>query len=195
MHLYVCVCVCINDTEKKTDPVPLVTRGRAIRSCLGMIGNTWPCTGSFLKRFTGITDVCLRRRGADAPLLTWLIPPARLTYEQARVRNQKRVGARRDRQNHLLEGWKKKKAQFSWLLHPDMFSRHCFRVRSVARVFPWRLRCVFCFDLFACSLRRVVKSNRYILWLTKMNSFLSMKAKHLVWKNHTSSSLIPGHVV
>lgn len=29
----VCVCVCVTEQEK-TDPVPLVTRGRAIGSCL-----------------------------------------------------------------------------------------------------------------------------------------------------------------
>lgn len=41
---------------------------------------------------------------------------------------------------------------------------------------------------------KVVKSNRSILKSTR-NSILSMKVKHLVWKNHTSSSLILGYVV
>ncbi len=31
--------------------------------------------------------------------------------------------------------------------------------------------------------------------INKMNSILSMKVKHLVWKNHTSSSMILGYVV
>lgn len=31
--------------------------------------------------------------------------------------------------------------------------------------------------------------------INKMNSILSMKVKHLVWKNHTSSSMILGYMV
>lgn len=48
---------------------------------------------------------------------------------------------------------------------------------------------------FVCLFSSLVKSNRYIVWLTKWNPFLSMKVKHLVWKNHTSSSMILGYVV
>lgn len=62
----------------------------------------------------------------------------------------------------------------------DIVSLKRFRVRAVARMFFFFVMITTACPALICSLRRVVKSNRYIFWLTKkrkMNSILSMKAK------------------
>lgn len=65
-----------------------------------------------------------------------------------------------------------------------------FCIHSVAPTFLWCLM-----PVLICLLVLYEVVQKYILWLPQLiNSILSMKVKHLVCTNHTSSSMILGYV-
>lgn len=112
-------------------------------------------------------------------------------------KNHKRLWRRRNRRKPFNDN---KKHNFRSWLHPDC---HYYR-HYLAEVFLHSLCSsdVFVMIYDACValiyllvLYEVWWSQIDIYLMINKNSILSMKVKHLVWKNHTSSSMILGYVV